>query len=260
MSCKIEKKVVSLQPESLFGNKRNRICMIKRKVALDIPPIWEINPIWATLTFEQRLFVESHLSLVMYKKNEIIYREGDTPDGVLLLVSGKVRIYIEALGTRPQIIRLHKPGDFFGYRSTIAGDTHTTCAAALEDCVFYSVDTEAFHDLMLRNNNFCYRLLEDMAHDLAMSDMRQVNLTQKHLRGRLAEAIHSLAIHYGYAEDGHTLAAHVSREDLANMSNMTTANAIRTLSQFAQEGILSLEGKDIYIINEKELINVSEIG
>ena len=66
--------------------------MIKRKVALDIPPIWEINPIWATLTFEQRLYVESHLSLVMYRKNEIIYREGDTPDGVLLLVSGKVRV------------------------------------------------------------------------------------------------------------------------------------------------------------------------
>ena len=234
--------------------------MIKRKVALDIPPIWEINPIWATLTFEQRLYVESHLSLVMYRKNEIIYREGETPDGVLLLVSGKVRIYIEALGTRPQIIRLQKPGDFFGYRSTIAGDTHTTCASAFEDCVFYSVDTEAFHDLMLRNNNFCYRLLEDMAHDLAMSDMRQVNLTQKHLRGRLAESIHALIEHYGYQEDGRTLAAHVSREDLANMSSMTTANAIRTLSQFAQEGIISLEGKDIYVINEKELINISKQG
>ena len=179
---------------------------------------------------------------------------------MLLLVSGKVRIYIEALGTRPQIIRLQKPGDFFGYRSTIAGDTHTTCASAFEDCVFYSVDTEAFHDLMLRNNNFCYRLLEDMAHDLAMSDMRQVNLTQKHLRGRLAESIHALIEHYGYQEDGRTLAAHVSREDLANMSSMTTANAIRTLSQFAQEGILSLEGKDIYVLNEKELINISKQG
>ena len=87
-----------------------------------------------------------------------------------------------------------------------------------------------------------------------------MNLTQKHLRGRLAEAIHSLIIHYGYAEDEHTLAAHVSREDLANMSNMTTANAIRTLSQFAQEGLLSLEGKDIYVINEKELINISKLG
>ena len=126
--------------------------------------------------------------------------------------------------------------------------------------MFYSVDTEAFHDLMLRNNNFCYRLLEDMAHDLAMSDMRQVNLTQKHLRGRLADSIHALIEHYGYQEDGRTLAAHVSREDLANMSSMTTANAIRTLSQFAQEGILSLEGKDIYVINEKELINISKQG
>jgi CRP-like cAMP-binding protein len=234
--------------------------MVKRKLAMDFAPLWELNSIWGTLTQEQQSFVEKHVRIVRYKKNEIIYREGETPHGVLTLISGKVRIYIEELGTRPQIIRLHKPGDFFGYRSTIADDTHTTCASALEECIFYVVETDAFLTVVQQNNEFCYKILEAMAHDLAMSDMRQVNLTQKHLRGRLAEAISSLADHYGYAEDGCTLAASVSREDLANMSNMTTANAIRTLSQFAQEGIVEIDGKKIVVLNPKELMSINKLG
>lgn len=234
--------------------------MIRKKILQDVPSLWDLNSIWGTLNDEQRLYIEQHMRLIRYKKNEMIYREGEMPHGVLTLVSGKVRIFIEALGSRPQIIRLHKPGDFFGYRSTIADDTHTTCASALEECIFYVVETDAFLTVIQQNNEFCYKILEAMAHDLAMSDMRQVNLTQKHLRGRLAEAISSLAEHYGYAEDGCTLAASVSREDLANMSNMTTANAIRTLSQFAQEGVVDIDGKKIIVLNPHELMNISMIG
>ena len=75
-----------------------------------------------------------------------------------------------------------------------------------------------------------------MARDLAFSEIQTVNLTQKHIRGRLAESLLLLLKNYGYDEDGHTIAMLLPREDLANMSNMTTANAIRTLSQIAQEG------------------------
>jgi CRP-like cAMP-binding protein len=50
------------------------------------------------------------------------------------------------------------------------------------------------------------------------------------------------------------------REELANMSNMTTSNAIRTLSQFAQEGVLSLNGRHIKILDEKELEHISRLG
>ena len=50
------------------------------------------------------------------------------------------------------------------------------------------------------------------------------------------------------------------REDLANMSNMTTSNAIRTLSQFAQEGLLTLNGRHIQILDEKELEKISRLG
>lgn len=80
--------------------------------------------------------------------------------------------------------------------------------------------------------------------DLGMSDTRTVNLTQKHIRGRLAESLLMLKDNYGMEEDGITLSIYMAREDLANLSNMTTSNAIRTLSCFADEkSLLSMVGK-----------------
>ena len=65
---------------------------------------------------------------------------------------------------------------------------------------------------------------------------------------------------YGLEEDGATLSIYLSREDLANMSNMTTSNAIRTLSAFAQEKIIAIDGKKIKIIDGESLEKISKIG
>ena len=92
------------------------------------------------------------------------------------------------------------------------------------------------------------------------SDERTVNLTQKHIRGRLAESLLFLKETYGLEEDESTLSIYLSREDLANLSNMTTSNAIRTLSNFATEKLITIDGRKIKIIDEEKLKKISKIG
>lgn len=95
---------------------------------------------------------------------------------------------------------------------------------------------------------------------LGDADMLTVDLTQKHIRGRLAQSLLALKEKYGVADDGQTLNISVSRKDIANMSNMITNNAIRTLSAFASEGIIDIEGKAIKIIDENKLNKISFYG
>ena len=177
-----------------------------------------------------------------------------------MLLRGKVRIYKEGIGQRQQIIRLLKPYDVFGYRACIAGDCYNSSASALEDSVVYRTRREEFVKLVRQNGAFCYEVMRMMATDLAISEIQTVHLTQKHIRGRLAESLLLLLKNYGYEEDGQTLAMLLPREDLANMSNMTTSNAIRTLSQFAQEGLVEINGRRIQILDEKELEHISRLG
>ncbi len=223
-------------------------------------PMWELNPLWQTLTEAERTDIVKHVELVHYSKNETIHLEGEESSYVWMLLSGKVRIYKEGIGQRQQIIRLLKPYDIFGYRACIANESYNSCANAFEPCTIYRMQKDYFTKLIGSNGKLCYQVMLMMAKDLAFSEIQTVNLTQKHIRGRLAESLLLLLKNYGYEEDGKTLAMALPREDLANMSNMTTSNAIRTLSQFAQENLLAIDGRRIQILNVKELEKISRLG
>ena len=229
------------------------------KVA-EIADLWELNPIWSVLTESERQWLSERANVIHLAKNTIIHSEGDRAEHMWTLADGKVRIYKEGVGQRPQIIRLLKAQDLFGFRAVIAGDTYTSYASAFEPCQIFQVEAPDFMYLLRKNNRFCFEVMTALARDLAVSEVQTVNLTQKHIRGRLAEALLTIRRNYGYEEDGATLALRISREDLANMSNMTTSNAIRTLSQFAQEELIAVDGRHIQILNEEGLKKVSRIG
>ena len=210
----------------------------------EFAPMWDLNPLWNTLTDEQKEQLREQVEIVHYAKNAIIHNDGDESKYVWMLLAGKVRIYKEGIGQRQQIIRLLKPYDIFGYRA----------------CTVYRLDREHFNELIRANGALCYQVMLMMAKDLAFSEIQTVNLTQKHIRGRLAESLLLLLKNYGYEEDGRTIAMLMPREDLANMSNMTTSNAIRTLSQFAQEGIVGIDGRHVSILDERALEKISRLG
>lgn len=220
----------------------------------------KISDMLNTLTDEQREVLTEHISVVRYKKNDIIYKEGDLPTNLLCLVSGKVKIYKDGVGGRPQIMRVLGETEYFAYRAYMADEPFITAAAAFEPCVVLKVPLGIIVKIIQENARLAWFFIQKLAHDLGQSDERTVNLTQKHIRGRLAESLLFLKESYGLEEDGSTLSIYMSREDLANLSNMTTSNAIRTLSNFASEKLIAIDGRKIKIIDEEELSKISRIG
>ena len=153
-----------------------------------------------------------------------------------------------------------KPIGFIGYRAFFAEEIHIASAEALEDSIVCRIKTELILDIVRTTPDLAMSIIRALATDLGFSHRRTVTLTQKHIRGRLAEALLVLKETYGYEADGCTLKICLTREDLANLSNMTTANAIRTLSQFATEHLITVDGRKIKIIDEDRLKKISKIG
>lgn len=216
--------------------------------------------VWDILTPDERKLFASVLQVERYKKNEMIYHEGGSPDKLLCLLSGKVKIYRDGVGGRFLINRVLRPVQYFGYRASMANETYVTAAAAFEESLIISVPMKVVYEVLKNNNDLCHFFIKELAVDLGLSDRRIVSITQKHVRGRLAEALLSLLDVYGVDSDGMTLDLHISREDLANMSNMTTSNAIRTLSDFVDEGFLEVHGRLIKFLDLQQLKRISENG
>jgi CRP-like cAMP-binding protein len=219
-----------------------------------------IADMWILLTDEQRTLIAEHLEVKKYKKNQVIYSEGETPIHLLCLLEGKVKIYRDGVGGRSQIMRVIKPVEYFGYRAYFAEESFVTAAAAFEASIVCAIPMNIITRLVAENNRLAMFFIKRLSIDLGLSDERTVNLTQKHIRGRLAESLLFLRETYGLEEDGATISIFLSREDLANLSNMTTSNAIRTLSNFASERLLAIDGRKIKIMDEEGLKRISRIG
>lgn len=220
----------------------------------DIPDLWKV------LLPEQRRIVSENLVLQEYKKNEIIYAEGENPENLWILLSGKVKKYKSGIGEKVQILRLYRPVQYFGHRAYFAREQYVSTAAAFEASTIGSLNMKIVEELIRKNTELAMFIIHNLSKTLGGSDTKIVNLTQKHIRGRLAEALLLLADNYGLEDDNATLKIYMSREDLANLSNMTTANAIRTLSSFVNEHLIIVDGRRIKIINEPQLRKISKYG
>ncbi len=210
------------------------------------------------LTPDQQTELLAHCSIIEVKRNTFIYEVGEASFNLFCLLSGVAKIYMEGDGKQRQIVRMVRVGDMFGYRTAFSARSYTTSCVAVDDVVACVIPIDCIVNDMKESLAVTRLFLKLMSVDLMDSDARYVRLVQKHLRGRLAETLLYLAEYFGMKGDGQTISVALSREDLANLSLMTTANAIRTLSAFASEGLVELKQREIKLLDTDRIRFVSE--
>lgn len=220
----------------------------------------DMSELWNVLSPEEKRVVVDNFQIHHFKKNQIIYAEREDPEYLWCLLHGKVKMYKNGISERAQILRLYRPVQYFGYRAYFAGEPYVSSAAAFEASTVGAIPMNVVDGLITGNINLAKFFIHELSRNLGGADTKIVNLTQKHIRGRLAEALLLLADNYGLEDDDSTLKIYMSREDLANLSNMTTSNAIRTLSNFVNEKLIIVDGRKIKIINEPQLRKISKFG
>lgn len=234
--------------------------MVKQQHKEDFDFSSSLTEVWRVLTDKEREMLRNNSSIQTFKRNELIYCEGDEPKDMMCLLKGKVKIFKDGVGGRSQIIRMIKPVQYFGYRANFAQEDYLTNASAFEPSSVCLIPMTVVKELIYANPDLAMFFIRQLSVDLGIADERTVNLTQKHIRGRLAESLLFLKDSYGLEEDGATLSIYLAREDLANLSNMTTSNAIRTLSTFVAEHIIAIDGRKIKLIDEEKLKKISRMG
>lgn len=228
--------------------------LLKKDIANSIANIWHCNDAYSVNKIQQNLTVRS------FKRNELIYQENETPTHILFLVNGMAKIIKECGMGRSQVVRIIKEQSFMEFRAFFAHECNTTSAIALEDSTVAALPLDIMAELIELHHSITDYFITILAATLGETDNRFVTITQKHIRGRLAETILALKANYGIENDGKTLNVIMNRYDLASLSNMSTSNAIRTLSSFATEGLIEISGRKIRILSEEDLAKISRLG
>ncbi len=201
--------------------------------------------------------IERNRTVVNYKKGETIYKEGTKSLGLLCLNAGKAKIVRKGKHGSEQIVGLKKPVDFIGMHALMSGSSYHNSAVAMEDASVCVIDKDDFLGVVNNNNKLSMKLIKMLSKELDDAESRFINMSQKLLRARLADTILYLMDMYGTCPDGQTINCTLKRNELAALSNMTTANVIRAISSFSKEGLISTEKKRLKVKNPELLRTIS---
>jgi CRP/FNR family transcriptional regulator, polysaccharide utilization system transcription regulator len=199
------------------------------------------------LNQEELAIINRGRTRVTYKAGEPIFKEGTRPYGLLCMSQGKVKISINSVNGNELIVALKKPVDFIGFSDFIAEKSYSTAAHALEDTDVCVIMKEHFFSVAQDNSSLLKKINLHLVEELTQTRLRMAGITQKHMRGRLADALLYLHDTYGSTVDDNSVGAELKRGDIAALSNMTTANAIRTLSEFARDGLIAVNKRKIFL-------------
>lgn len=194
-----------------------------------------------------------------YKKGQVIFFEGNYPNGLFCIKDGKVKVFKIGTSGKEQIIRFANNGDALGYRALLVGETYSASAAALEDSTICFINKDIIFELFKSNNNFSLCLLKLLSRDLEDVENKMVKLAQKPVRDRLAEALLILKETYG-TDKNENINISLSRDDFASIVGTATETVIRLLAEFKRENLIATKGKKIKIIDINELVKISRLN
>ena len=189
-----------------------------------------------------------------YKKKETIYYEGDYPNVLYFLNKGKVKTFRVHDDAKEYITGLVKEGEFFGYLPIMESRSYDECAVCLEDSEVGKISKDDFLKLIEKNRDVSTRFIKMISNDLVESEKKLLSLAYDSVRKRAANALLELKQKYGADNDEYRI--DILRSDLASLVGTASESVIRTLSDFKDEGLIEIQGKEILVKDQRGLEKV----
>ena len=199
-----------------------------------------------SLTRQELMRVSACKTGKIYKKGQVIFEEGETLNGVYCVRDGVCKLTKLSENGKDQVVKLVVKGGLLGKRSLVTEQKTNLSAVALNDMEMCFIPKSEIMNDLAKNPKFTMDVLKKMANDLKDSDISLVNMAQKSVKRRMAEIL--MYIHDNFGTDNEDyLNIVISREDYASIVGTATESAIRILSQFKKDGLISTKGKQIKI-------------
>lgn len=186
-----------------------------------------------------------------YKKKEVIFHEGDQAHYAYFLIKGSVKIYRSGDDGKELITNIYKGGEFFGHTTLFEGKSYADNALALEESEIYKIPKEDFLALIHKNRDVAAQFIKMLSNQVAEQEKQLLKLAYGSVRKRTAEAL--LHLRKNISSTSVTASIRITREDLANLVGTATETVIRCLTEFKEEGLIEVKGREILIVNQKGL-------
>ena len=187
------------------------------------------------------------------KKKQVIYYEGDTANGLYLLISGKVKTFKVAQDGRELLTGLYGPEEYFGTAALLAAENYMETAEAVENTALCLIPKDLMEQLLNKYPDVSASFIKLLANNVLQNEQQLLELAYHSVRKRMAEVI--LRLKGTDTEDNQQVLT-VSRDNLASMAGIATETVSRILSDFKDEGLIERTGGKILVLDQLRLKNM----
>jgi CRP/FNR family cyclic AMP-dependent transcriptional regulator len=211
-------------------------------------------PLFENASSEMLESLANRLRRRRFRRNEVIFHQGDPGDSLQVVASGAVKILLPSAEGEEAIIATLRPGDFFGELALLDGATRSATATALEPTETLVLPRAVRMDLLGTVPGLGDRLLVGLAKELRKLTSQVEELHFLDLAGRLAMRLARLAEDVPPDDRGQIrLDWPYTQSDLAAMIGGTRQSVNRLLSQLVDEGLIEIQ-PDALIITDLDAL------
>jgi CRP-like cAMP-binding protein/CheY-like chemotaxis protein len=188
-----------------------------------------------------------------FEKGQTIFSKKQYPRHLFLVNSGRVKTYKASEDGKEYISAIYKSGDYFGYQALLEDKAYIESAEALESTELCLIPKDDFLKLLHSNRQVALCFIKMLSNNLVETEQKLLDMAYNSVRKRVAQSLIYLNEKYPAEETNGKPSFAFSREGLASLAGTATESAIRALSDFKDEGLISVSGKNIILLNKDRL-------
>ncbi|MDD5033924.1 MAG: Crp/Fnr family transcriptional regulator [Methylococcaceae bacterium] len=181
-----------------------------------------------------------------FPKNSLIISEGDAAGPLFIILSGKVRVFLDSESGKSVTLSIQKSGSYFGELSLLDDEPRSASIITLEPTLCALIPKQVFAKWLLQHP-------EEAAFGVMRGLTRRVRTLTNNVRGlalndvytRLAKTLHELAT---VDNDELVIKDKISHQDLANHVGSSREMISKIMKDLSTGGYLSIQGRTIHIL------------
>jgi len=181
------------------------------------------------------------------RRGDVLFREGDDPDELFVVVSGRIAIANRSIDGRESMVALMEEGDLFGEMGLFDGRGRSAEARALESSVVTAVPYGPVRSLYQDDPTLLWRVVTMLTDRLRTMDVALADSVFLDVTGRTAKRLLDLA---GEEEE---FSLPITQEELAGMVGASRERVNKAISAFIRLGWIQQIDRTYRITNREQL-------
>ncbi len=216
-------------------------------------------PVFAGLSERDWEKVSDLFTERQYQKDDYIFLEGEAPEALYIVKTGKVKIVRHSTDGKDVVLRVCGPGQMMGTVATFDGGGYPGTAQVIEDCGVLVISRNDCLTLVNRYPVFALAVISDLGARLRSSAEQIRSLAVERVEQRIARILIKLADSAGTdTPEGRVIEMPLTRQDVADMTGTTVETAIRVMSKFRRAGLIRTRRGKVVIIDLEAMAEVAE--